>query len=296
MIVVTAPTGQIGGQVVRQLLSQGADVRVVARDPSHLSSDVRSAVEAVAGSHGDPAVLREALDQASALFWLVPPDPKAPSVDEAYVGFTRPAVDVLPTTGVRHVVGISALGRGTPQAGDAGFVTATLAMDDLIATSGVAYRAVTNPSFFDNLLRQADPIRARGMFFSAVDPARKLPAVATRDIAATAARLLLDTSWDGVGHLAAMGPQDLSFDDMAEIMSEVLGAPIRCQRTSYDDYKAQFVGLGMSDAMAQGMTDMARAKSEGVDNGEPRTAQNTTPTSFRQWCEDELKPAVRAAS
>jgi hypothetical protein len=36
---------------------------------------------------------------------------------------------------------------------------------------------------------------------------------------------------------------------------------------------------------------MVRAKSEGLDNGEARTAQNTT-TSFRQWCEDVLKPAV----
>jgi hypothetical protein len=25
---------------------------------------------------------------------------------------------------------------------------------------------------------------------------------------------------------------------------------------------------------------------------EPRTPQNTTPTSFRQWCEEELKPVL----
>jgi hypothetical protein len=51
------------------------------------------------------------------------------------------------------VVGISALGRGTAVAGRAGYVTASLAMDDLIAGSGVAYRALTMPSFMDNLLR-----------------------------------------------------------------------------------------------------------------------------------------------
>jgi hypothetical protein len=60
---------------------------------------------------------------------------------------------------------------------------------------------------------------------------------------------------------------------MAAIMAEVLGKPIRCQRVSFKMYKAGFVERGMSDAKAQGMTDMARAKNEGLDNTEPhRTA------------------------
>jgi len=79
---------------------------------------------------------------------------------------------------------------------------------------------------------------------------------------------------------------------MADIMSDVLGKPIRYQRVSFETYKAGFVERGMSGAMAQGMTDMAWAKNEGLDNAEPRTPENKTPTSFRQWCEEMLKPAV----
>jgi len=48
----------------------------------------------------------------------------------------------------------------------------------------------------------------------------------------------------------------------------------------------------MSDAMAQGQTDMAWAKDECLDNAVKRTAENSTPTSFRQWSEEVLKPAV----
>jgi hypothetical protein len=44
--------------------------------------------------------------------------------------------------------------------------------------------------------------------------------------------------------------------------------------------------------MAQGTLDMMVAKNEGLDNAEPRTPQSTTHTSFRQWCEEVLKPAV----
>jgi hypothetical protein len=50
----------------------------------------------------------------------------------------------------------------------------------------------------------------------------------------------------------------------------------------------------MSEAMAQGQTDMAAAKNEGLDNVVARTQEATTPTTFRQWCEEVLKPAVLA--
>ena len=45
--------------------------------------------------------------------------------------------------------------------------------------------------------------------------------------------------------------------------------------------------------MAQGILDMATAKNEDLDNAEPRTPQSTT-TTFRQCCEEVLKPAVLA--
>ena len=40
------------------------------------------------------------------------------------------------------------------------------------------------------------------------------------------------------------------------------------------------------------MLDTMTAKNEGLDNAERRTPQSTTPSSFRQWCEEILKPAV----
>jgi uncharacterized protein YbjT (DUF2867 family) len=162
----------------------------------------------------------------------------------------------------------------------------------LIAGVGVAYRALTNPSFMDNIVRQAESIKNQGMFFSPIAGDRKLPAVATRDIASTASRLLLDTSWSGVEEVPLLGPEDLSFHDMAEIISDVLGKKVRFQQTTFEAYKERFVGFGMSEAMAQGMTDTAAAKSDGIDNTVPRTRENSTPTSFRQWCEEVLKPAV----
>jgi uncharacterized protein YbjT (DUF2867 family) len=292
MIVITTPTGQIGSQVLENLLDTGAALRVIVRDASGLSPEARERVEVVEGSHGDARVVDAAFAGADAVFWLCPPNPTAKSVEDAYVGFTRPATEAFKKQGVRRVVSITALGRGTPWADRAGYVTASLAMDDLIASTGVALRGLANPSFMDNIARQGGAIKNQGMFFSPIAGDRKLPSVATRDIAAAAARLLRDESWSGIDEVPLLGPEDLSFNDMAEIISKVLGKEVRFQQTTFEAYKAQFVGFGMSDAMAQGMTDMAWAKNEGLDNGVQRTPENSTPTSFRQWCEDTLKPAV----
>jgi uncharacterized protein YbjT (DUF2867 family) len=292
MIVITTPTGQIGRRVLGDVLDGGQPVRVIARDPSRLPAQARERVEVVQGSHGDLEVVDRAFAGVDAVFWLVPPDPRADSVEEAYVGFSRPACDALKRHEVRRVVGVSALGRGV--AGNAGLVSASLAMDDLIASTGVSYRALTMPSFMDNLLRQIAPIKHQGVFFSPISGDRKLPTCATRDVAAVAAELLLDDSWSGVGSVAVLGLEDLSFNDMAQIMSEVLGRPVRFQQVPAEAFKARLTGRGMSEAMAQGTVDMLVAKDGGLDNAEPRTPQATTPTSFRQWCEEVLKPAVFA--
>ena len=292
MIVVTTPTGLIGHQVLDNLLDSGEALRVIARDASALPSHVRERLDIVEGSHSNAAVVDEAFANADAVFWLTPPDPQAPSVEAAFVGFTRPAAEAFKREGVQRVVGVSALGRGTPWAEHAGYATGSLAMDDLIASNGVAYRALTNPSFMDNIVRQAEAIKNQGVFFLAIASDRQLPSVATRDTAAAASRLLLDESWSGVDEVPLLGPEDLSFSDMAEIISEVLGKEVRYQQIPFEAYKDSFVGFGMSEAMAQGMTDMARAKNEGLDNGVQRTPQNSTPTSFREWCEEVLKPAV----
>jgi uncharacterized protein YbjT (DUF2867 family) len=167
-------------------------------------------------------------------------------------------------------------------------------MDDLIASTGVHYRAVTNPSFMDNLLRQVEFIKNQGIFSLPIAGDLKQPSACTRDIAATAATVLLDQSWSGVGSVPVLGPEDLSYNDMATIMSEVLEKPVRFQEIPGEAFKARLLQRGMSEAMAQANLDMWVAYNHGLDTAEPRTLQSTTPTSFRLWCEEVLKPRVMA--
>ncbi|MCT9093250.1 NAD(P)H-binding protein [Streptomyces sp. ASQP_92] len=294
MIVITAPTGNIGSRLLAGLLDSapaaGERLRVIVRDPARLPDEVRERAEVITGSHGDADVVDRAFEGADAVFWLVPPDASLTPQD-AYSTFTRPALKALAAHRVGHVVGVSALGRGTPVADRAGLVTASLAMDDLIADSGVAYRALACPSFFENLLEEAASIR-EGVFTDVVAPDRRAPLVAVADIAAVAAGLLLKRSWSGVDSVPILGPQDLSPNDLARIMTEQLGRPVRYERRPFDELYTTLLGYGLNDAFAQGVVDMKRAKDDGLDAGVSRTRATATPTTFERWCAETLKPAV----
>ncbi|MFD7923339.1 hypothetical protein ACFV3R_29510 [Streptomyces sp. NPDC059740] len=81
---------------------------------------------------------------------------------------------------------------------------------------------------------------------------------------------------------------------MARTLSEALGTEVGYRQIPGAALKERLTGLGATDAMAQAMVDMFAAKNQGLDNAEPRTEQPTTPTTFRQWCEEVLKPAITA--
>ena len=290
MIVLTGATGQIGSHVLARLAQSGQAIRVIARDPSRLPAMANGQIEIIEGSHDNLEICLRAFDGADRVFWLVAGDPKAASAHAAYVDFSRPGCEAMQRQGVKQVVGISALGRGWPR--DAGHATATLELDDMIAETGVHYRALTCPSLMENLLRQRQSIRDQGAFFWPMPGDIKAPACSTRDVAALATTLLLDEAWTGVEEIPVLGPEDLSCNDMAGIMTEVLGRPVRFQQIPMEDMRAIMLRNGASAGMAQAMVNMLTAKLEGMDNMVKRTGPGNSPTGFREWCDLVLKPAL----
>ena len=221
MIVVTTPTGNIGRHVVRRLLEAGEAIRVVARDPARLPQAVRDRAEVIEGSHGDAAVVDRAFFGAEAVFWLCPPTPSATSEAQT-VDFTRPAAEAIRRHEVPRVVAATTLGRGTAWQDRAGMATASIRMVDLLRGTGAAVRGLALPAFMDNALQQVAMIR-NGVMVGAIDPDRKLPHTATRDTGAAAARLLRDRSWEGQEDVPVLGPEELSYGDLAATVSEVVG-------------------------------------------------------------------------
>lgn len=293
MIVITTPTGQIGHQLLNNILDSGKPIRVIARDPSRLDPKVRDRVEIVQGSHEDIDVVTKAFAGADCVFWLVPPKLQVENAKDYYLDFTRPACEAIASQGVKRVVGITSLGREVAQ--NIGLVGAAYAMDDLIESTDVNYRAVQMPAFMDDILNfNIGSIISQGAFFGSQSGDRKTPSCATRDIAAVAAKLLLDDAWSGQSSAPVLGPEDISFNDMAQTLSEVLERPVQYHQISREAHKAALMQHGMGESYAQGVVDNQAQADQGIYNADPRTPESSTPTSFRQWCVDTLKPAVLA--
>jgi uncharacterized protein YbjT (DUF2867 family) len=279
MIVVTTPTGQIGGRLLDLLLEAGEKVRVVVRDPARLEAADR--VEVVAGSHADPAVLRTAMAGAHSLFLLVPPDRGAPDTVEHYRRFARAAA-----AAAGRIVAVSTLGRGYRK--PAGLLDAAFAMDDVIEAAGADYRALRPAFFMENLLSQAASIRDHGVLVQPLPAGRTLPLTAVDDIATAAAELLRDGTWTGQDSVPLVSPDDLTPAGMAEVLTDVLGRPVHYREQTIDDYRGMLAGFGLSAAAVDGLAEMAEAQDDGVYDHGPQPTTRTA-TGFRQWCATHIR-------
>src|SRR5262249_26536222 len=71
-IVVTTPTGHIGNKLAHILLDRKFDVTLIARHTEKLKDLASRGATLMAGEHGDPAIVEQAVSGADALFWLTP--------------------------------------------------------------------------------------------------------------------------------------------------------------------------------------------------------------------------------
>jgi uncharacterized protein YbjT (DUF2867 family) len=252
---------------------------------------VRAQVQVVQGSSDDEEVLTGALEGAESLFLLVPPLFTVTDNNEYYLKFARATSAAVKAQKVKRIVTVSGVGRRSLM--KAGPVSDSFAKDAEIERSGVDFRALWCPSFMENMMSNIGTLKSQGTFYGCLGATAKAPWVATRDIAASAAKLLLDRAWTGQGGVAVLGPEDLSQNDIAGITGEVLGRPISYRQIPPDALKSELLKYGASGAFAQSVIEMLIAKDKGLDLAEARTAENTTPTSYRTWCTEVLKPAMQ---
>lgn len=162
----------------------------------------------------------------------------------------------------------------------------------MIAGTGVRHRALACASLIDNIMRQAGLIASEGVFYQPTPGDLKLPHVAKSDIAVLAANLLLERSWEGTAEIPLLGPEDLSFIEMAEIMAEVLGRSVQFREMTMGQFEEMLLSNGVSAGMSKAYVNMFNSKNEGMDFLQGAAPRGNTPNSFRAWCETELKPAV----
>src|SRR6266850_2222688 len=147
--------------------------------------------------------------------------------------------------------------------------------------------------FMENNLAAIDMIQGMGMFGHALLPDLKLPMIATRDAGGYAAQRLLDLDFSGKQTRELLGERDLSMTEVTAVIARGIGKPdLRYEQFSHDQVQQVLTQNGIPPKGAALYIEMYKAINAGVLIPlEPRSPENTTPTSFEQFVQDVFAPA-----
>lgn len=219
LILVTGATGKTGGAVVAQLREQGWPVRAVVRSRDARSQWLdRLGAETVVANLFDPAQVAEALRGASRAYYC---PPFHPYMIESAAAFAVAAREAR----LEAIVGLSQWLASPSHPSLA--TRQTWLADHLFAmVPGVAH-TVVNPGYFaDNYLRLIGFAAHLGILPSLTGDSRNAPP-SNEDIARVAVAALTDPVTHAGKTYRPTGPRLLSTAEMAAILSEVLGRPVR---------------------------------------------------------------------
>jgi uncharacterized protein YbjT (DUF2867 family) len=268
MYFVSGITGHVGGAAARHLLHEGHTVRALARDPRKAAEWSQQGVDLRQGDFNDAAAVARAMDGVEAAFLMLPPFfAPAPGFPEAkaIIASFRQALRQTPPP---RLVVLSSV--GSQQRSGLGHITVTHLLEEALGDLPFPTAFVRAGSFLENYTRALEIAAATGWFDSLWTPTdRAVPMVATADIGAEVARLLVG-GWSGK-KIVELGSRS-SPDDLARAMSEVLGRPVRARAVPREQWSASLAAQGLPPRAIGPFEEMVDAYNAGwIDFGVPGT-------------------------
>ncbi|MFD7541930.1 NAD(P)H-binding protein [Streptomyces sp. NPDC059819] len=291
-IAVTTPTGNVGRHVVTALIRAGVRPRVLLRDPARLAPEVRDHVDAVRVDQYDADTVVAATRGVDALFWV---DPSTASGDPLadYARATTSVVRAVTENGIGRVVFQGSV--GAEKRHGAGEIDGLALTETALDGTGVDVTHLRCGYFFTNLELQLDAVRA-GLLQVVLPLDQPMAWVAPRDIAEVAVTRLLSSAWSGRCVQAVHGAADLTWQQVAEILTAATGRRIDVERITDDAMRAQLHRAGMPDGMVESVLGMSTGLREGFVPEQGRTVRTTTPTTLAAWAYDHLRGRIEDAS
>jgi uncharacterized protein YbjT (DUF2867 family) len=277
-ILVTGATGNIGEQVVAELLRRGRDVRAFTRDPERAAAKLGRGIEIVAGDFADPATVRAAM-QGMELLVLSSSNHPAQAQHEATV------IDEAARAGVQHIVKLSTM---LAEVGSRlAFFDAHGRAEQHLRRSGLPHVIIQSSFYMTNLFAVAQSVRAMKKLFAPLAGAR-ISMIDPRDVAAVAVAALVTDRFDGQA-LQLTGPEAITYEHVAEVLSEVTHSRVEFIPVSDDVARQNLLASGIPDWFAEQIVVLFGLLRAGVGSAITDTVQAVTgsaPRDFGQFAAD----------
>jgi len=286
--VVLGSSGNTGSIIADFLLSKGQKVRVVGRDPGRLQRFLRKGAEAYTADFSDAAALTKAFSGPRAAYLLLPPLNSREEQERQSDAIAK----AVKGSGLRYAVHLSSYGAHVP-AGTGPVTGLHSSEQKLNAIRDLNVLHLRAAYFMENNLAAIDMIHGMGLFGHALLPDMKLPMIATQDVGDYGAHRLLDLDFSGKQTRELLGERDLTMTEATAVIARAIGKPdLRYEQFSYDQVRQVLTQVGFSPKKAGVYIEMFQSINAGLLAAqEPRSPQNSTPTSFEKFVQDVLAPA-----
>lgn len=278
MICITGAGGTVGSEVVKQLELAKVPFRVAYFSKEKVDAALEKGINAVIIDYNHPETLRTAFQECDKLFLLGPN-----VLNQTQLELN--AVEAAKAVGVQHIVKQSVMG-----AEDEAFSLALIhrPVEQAIEASGMTWTFLRPNSFMQNVVTfMSETIKAESAFYSASGEA-KIAHIDVRDIAAVAVKALTEPTHAGQAYTLT-GPEALTYDELAQKLSVVLGRSISHISLPPEDLKHGMLAEGLPDAIADRMLDLERYYREDQASHITNDVQRMTgqePRQFMQYIRD----------
>ncbi|KAF2145480.1 uncharacterized protein K452DRAFT_283834 [Aplosporella prunicola CBS 121167] len=167
---------------------------------------------------------------------------------------------------------------------------------ELAKEQGVGFCVLRPTWFMENLSEEGQryAIRDHSKMYTACADG-KIPFVSATDIAAVAFRALTDPVPHNTDY-RVLGPELLTYDQIAAKLTKALGRPITHVKLSPEERKQQLMGFGLEEHFARFLTDLEADAAKGVEAREGDAVLRVTgkkPVTFDEFAEEVREAWVK---
>ncbi len=226
MILITGATGKTGSATAKSLGEKGETFRALIRNEEKKEGIESLGGEVVIGSIENTEVVNQSMQGVKTVLVLLPNS-------ESQLALEKQLVDSAKQAGVERIVKMSSI-EATPDA-TSPIPKLHLESEEYIKQSGLAWTMIKPNFYMQNLLASAGTIKEQGKIFLPMGDG-KTGMIDTTDVGKVLAKVLSEDGHESMNH-EITGPEILSFYEVAEIFSQVLGKQVDYVDVPMDAYK-----------------------------------------------------------